>query len=212
MTKGELRTVVRTLIGDQGALVWADTMLDVTIGAIFDELWVELLDAAVWYNSELETFDSLSEPGYLDLSELTRRLYKMQSVVRDQFTYTSTSLRDIVIEGEVQLVAPNYTYAILAQQLWLYPLDADTPLELRYSYLPTPYLNLSDSDNISWPSGHDSALFFSIVYRLVADDKLQRYAVLAAQAMARLKQAIIQQHNDPAVMYLTGSAQEWGDG
>ena len=211
MTKAQLRTIVRNLIRDSQGLAWQDTTLDVLISAFYDELWGQLLDVAPHFNSELETIDGLYPPGYLELNELQRRIYKIQFITREDHIYTSTSLRDVVISEETEITAPIYTYAVMQQQLWLYPLDETTALELRYSYLPTAFTLLSENAELSWPDGHDSALFLSIAGRIATGDEANRYMVLGEAALARAKQAAARQHLDPAVMYLTGSPLEWGD-
>jgi len=213
VTKEQVRDFVRNLIDDPNAKRWTDTLLDMLIGMVYDELWSDILDAAPWYNSKLETL-SVNSPGYINVaSDLDNRFHKVQKLTRAEKEYTFVDQRDVVLQDSKELSAPHFTYTLLGDELYVFPLQPTPDVKLRYSFKPTTFGSLQDSDAVVFPEGHESALLYEAASRALlkgaAEDGSSLLAI-ARDAKARMLKEIKRRYPGPHLMYLADSSYEWG--
>jgi hypothetical protein len=229
-SKIQVRSLVRRLIDDPAGKQWPTSDLDELIEAALDELWGgELLERFPWLTSKEEiltnvTIPALVAPGTLLLSALSQRFYRIQRVVRNGAPYRLARSDEVVLSGATAICAPDNSYAILDGGLWAFPLDATSPLTVRYSYLPEPFTSLSPGpdpddtadDDISfvpWPDGFHMAYIYDIAAKALErgdkeeSDKLQKRA---DQALFRLKAFLRKQHTGPILAQTSNDEFYWG--
>lgn len=177
--KSELRTIIRTILSDQASHKIGDGVLDLLTEATMDALWAEILDRRPYFVSQLDVITQLISPGYIDtVSQLSKRLFRIQDVVRRGRSYAPIDPRHVLLEnGELKATNArrNFIYTILGSQIHLFPYEQEPQVEIRYSYLPTRFTLLTEDQTIGWPEGYELALAFAVaskvdpVYREEAD-------------------------------------------
>lgn len=170
--KGELRTVVRTLLSDQAGHRVGGGVLDLLTEAVMDPVWMEILDRRPYFVSQLDTVTTLTSPGYINAASgghLTKRLFRIQDIVRSSQSYAPLDPRHVMLEDN-ELQAANdrqsYVYIVLGPQIHLFPYETTPEVEVRYSYLPTKYTGLADSAVFEWPEGHELALALAVAAKV----------------------------------------------
>jgi len=187
LTKAQTRTAVQNLLDDNSAKFWTASNLDILIGLVYDELWGTIVNTAPYFVSQLDS-PVFTSPGYINVASggaLSQRFHRLQSVVRNERTYSQTDQRDVLIKANAVIVAPDYHFTFYNDQLWLFPLSTTADAEIRYSFKPAAFSGLADGTAISWPDGYEGALIFESAAR--ASSKGERmngdlYASIASRA------------------------------
>lgn len=219
LTKAQARTQIRQLLDDPNSTMWTDANLDQLTELAMDEMWSDLLSYNSYLNSQLDTITSLTTPGFIDLrivadgGALSKRFHKLQSVVRGGTTYTKYDPRDTLVELNAEIFAPTESYVFIGDQLWLFPLDTTTDVEIRYSFKPAGFVSLTDGTKVTWPDGHDSAYIFEIAARALVkgerEDNL-RMLNIAGKAWDRLIETVRKRQIGPMVPWTPDSQHEYG--
>jgi hypothetical protein len=219
LTKAQARMLTREWLDDPSAKRWSDLRIDLAIQLVLDDLWTDLLDMQSNLTSQLHVLTSLISPGYIDLrltingGQLTQRFYRVQHVTRGGREYYPIDPRDILIESNEALAGPNFTYYVLGDQLWLFPLNTTDDVELRYSFKPTPFTAMTDGMNIPFPEGSESAyvlLASALTMAKGGEEDIGQLMALAQQARDRCYAAIRRQYQGPMVPYTTDSPANMG--
>jgi len=219
LTKAQARALTREWLDDPNAKRWSDLRIDLAIQLCIDDLWTDLLDMQPNLTSQLHTITSLVSPGYIDLrlttvgGQLTQRFYRVQHVTRDGREYRWADPRDIAIASNGVIAGPELTYYVQGDLLWLFPLDTSTPVELRYSFKPTPFTAMTDGMNIPFPEGSESAYVLAASALTMAkggEEDFGPLATLAQQSRDRCYAAIRRQYHGMSVPYSTGTGQDMG--
>lgn len=222
LSKAQSRTAIRQLIGDEVAGLYSDSSMDVITQTVLDELWGDLLDTSVYLLRQIDTITAPVAPGYIDLrtqaagGQLTQRFYRQQKVLRAgggvMREYSPTQASEVVVAADVQIVAPIYTYYIFGNQLWAFPLDTSSQIELHYNYLPAAYTELADTDAVTWPEGYDAVFIHEAAARLMlrsGNVELLSFIKSFGDDQKRRLQYAIQRHRGPAVPHLADDPLEW---
>lgn len=224
LTKAQYRSMVRQYLDDPNAKRWSDTFIDLAIQMVADDLWTDMLDQAPYLTSQLHTISALVSPGYIDLrlttngGQLTQRFYRIQGVKSNGRMYYPKDPRDyLTTAGETGvLVAAAYTYEIKGDQLWLYNNNTafgDAPVDLRYSFKPTPFTALTDGMNVPFPEGAESALVLAAAGHTMAKgnaEEATQLMVLADRARERMLASIRRQWHGMIVPFTTENAHAFG--
>lgn len=219
LTKALARAQIRQLIDDPNSKLWTDANLDQLTELAMDEMWSDLLAYAPFLTSQLDTIASLTSPGYLDLrittdgGALSKRFHKLQSIVRNGTTYTKYDPRDSIIELNKEIFAPTESYSFMGDQLWLFPLDINTDVEIRYSFKPVGFVSLADGTKVTWPDGHDSAYIYEIAARAVSKggrEDNQGFLQLAAKSWDRLLETVRKRQIGMTVPWTADSQHDFG--
>lgn len=219
LTKAQSRSMVREWLDDPNAKRWSDTRIDLAIQLALDDLWTDMLDIQSNLTSQLHTLTTLRSPGYIDLrlttngGDLTQRFYRVQHVTRGGREYRPIDPRDVLIEADAVIVGPDFTYYVLGDQLWLFPLSTIDAVELRYSFKPTPFTAMTDGMNIPFPEGSESAYVLLASATTMAKggaEDIGQLMSLATQARDRCYAAIRRQYHGMTVPFSTGSGVEMG--
>ena len=232
LTKAQYRTMVRQWLDDPNAKRWTDASIDLAIQFALDDLWTDILDDAPWMTSQLQTITSLHTPGgFIDLrqtafgGDLTQRFYRAQLVKgaadagsQAARIYYPKDPRDFLLTGgdASVIVATRFTYEIKGDQLWLYSSDMQfgpTPIDLRYSYKPTPFTQLTDSFNVQFPEGSEAAAILLAAANTMAKGNAEENAQLmnmAEMSRQRMLAAIRRQWLGSMQPYTTQSTHEFG--
>lgn len=176
LTKAQLRTMVRQYLDDPNGKRWTDTNLDLAIQFVLDDLWGDLLDQAPYLTTQYQQITSLHTPGYIDLrltmfsGDLTQRFYRLQQCIADGRHYFAKDPRDYLMTassatGDVTTIRADtgveqrYSYQFLGDQLWLHPLgQVTTFVELRYSFKPVAFTQMTNGFPVPFPEGHEHAI------------------------------------------------------
>jgi len=236
LTKQDARNLVAQLIDDKGFKNWPVDLLDMLITGTLDELWGELLDQFPYLTSTEEQLTSTSTPvvgitapGYVDLDPetvtLTRRFYRVQRVVRGGVNLRPANPNEVTVSNNVVIEAPDDTYLVQDSKLWVFPLDATTPIFLRYSYLGEPFTSLtvgttdpdSPSDDpimtVPWPDGYHMAYIYAAAARAMEKGDKEdstRLQKRADMAMFRLKAYLRRQHLGTLTPETQDNPLDWG--
>lgn len=208
LTKAEARSQVRQWIRDPEGKAWADSALDVLFSGVYDELWSELLEAAPWASSQLDTLTSLTSPGYIDLrtlsngGDLSKRFNKVQKVTRNGVEFSTIDLRHVVIEGSELIVGQDNKYAFLGDQLYLFPLSTTDDVEFRYSYLPSSFITTNESQYLAWPEGFEQVLTLGVAGRIKLADGNEGLLALHAKGFQRLKAHMARRYSGPETIFI----------
>lgn len=210
LTKAQARMLTREWLDDPQAKRWSDARIDLAIQLALDDLWTDMLDMQSSLTSQLHTITSLHSPGYIDLrlatsgGDLTQRFYRVQHVTRGGREYRPVDPRDVVIESNEAIVGPDFTYYVLGDQLWLFPLSTTDDVELRYSFKPTPFTAMTDGMNIPFPEGSESAYVLLASATTMAKggaEDIGQLMSLAQQARDRCYAAIRRQYHGMTVPF-----------
>ena len=218
LTKAEARSLIREWLDDPQIKRWSDSRIDFATQLVLDDLWTELLDVQSGLTSQLQTLTSLTSPGYIDLrlttngGALAQRFYRVQHLTRGGREYRPIDSRDVLIENNEAIVGPDFTYYVIGDQLWMFPL-ATSQVELRYSYKPITYTSLTNGSYVQFPEGSDSAYILAASAITMAKGNVEDAAQLVAladQARNRCIAAIRRQYHGMTVPFSTGSGVEMG--
>ena len=158
ITKTESELLIRDLLDDADSKRWSASVFPLWVSAAMDSVWGELLTDRPYYNSQMDNISTLTSPGYVDLSsggDLSQRFGRIQSVTRSARQYSQARPESVVLEDGAVVLADDYTYTKLGDELHLFPYDTTTDVEVRYCYLPAKWSSLSGGDDVVWPDGHE---------------------------------------------------------
>lgn len=215
ITKEDFRNAVANLIDDPNFAFYTAAKLDTLIGLTMDEKWGEILNFAPFYRSTLEsitTAPKLTSAGAIDLSQLGSRFYRIQSLVRDGRTFDEVSPKNLQMFGGALVVGPDFHYAFYGDLVYMFPISASMPLELRYSSLPPAFTGLTTTDPIVWPDGHEAALMYEVGMRAMAKggrEDVSQLAQLASRSWDNLLSRL-KRRNLPLVPFDLKNAQDFG--
>jgi hypothetical protein len=220
LTKAEARTQIREWLDDPAAKRWSDSRLDLATQFVLDDLWTDMLDMQSLLTSQFHQITSFHSPGYIDLrlttngGDLTQRLYRIQHVTRGGREYRWGDPRDLVIESNALVAGgPDFTYYVLGDQLWMFPLSTSDAVELRYSYKPITYTSLTNGNGVQFPEGSESAYVLGTAALAMAKGNVEdagQLLALADQAKNRCFAAIRRQYHGMTVPFTTGTGQDMG--
>lgn len=215
MKKAEVRTLVRSMLDDESREIWSDATLDMLIEIVLDDLWADILDTSAWSTSQLDVLTSLVSPGFVDLrpivdgGQLTQRFYRIQSVVRNGYTYSYTDPRHNLIDNNLVLIGGPYTYSVYGYQLYLFGpngLELTPSVEVRYNYRPAKFTGLAETDIMPFLDGQESALIYLAALQAMSRAKVeakQGLAMLAEQSRQRMMSSVRRQYVGPIVPFST---------
>lgn len=215
LTKDQFRAALANLIDDPNNLWYSSTNLDTIITLTIDEKWGELLNFSPFYRSTLETITGtpkLTAAGAIDLSQLSNRFYRIQSLVRDGRTFEELNPKNLQMTAGAVVVGPDYHYTFFGDFIYMFPISASQSLELRYSSLPAAYSSLGASDPIVWPDGHEAALLYETAARATAKGDREdnsRFVQLAAHTWGNLLTRV-KRRNMPLTPMDFKTAQDFG--
>lgn len=210
LTKAEARSLTREWLDDPSAKRWTDARIDFAIQMAIDDLWSDMLDIQSNLTSQLHTLTTLVSPGYIDLrlatqgGQLTQRFYRAQHVTRNGREYHVIDPREVVIASDGAIIAPDFSYYIVGDQLWMFPLDTQEPVELRYSFKPIPFTSMADGSGIPFPEGSESAYVLLASATTMAKggaEGIDQLMVLADNARVRCLNAIRRQYHGMMVPF-----------
>lgn len=189
LTKLQVRTLIQQLIDDPNAANWSAANLDTLVSMVYDELWSMILNVSPFYVSQKDTILNLTSPGYLDSrlvadgGALSQRFHRLHAIVRGEQTLQRADPRDVIVQNNIVIWAPSNNYVFYGDQIWIFPLDLTTDVEIRYSFKPAKFTTLADGAAISWPDGYESALVFESAGRAMLKGDRESGANLLAIAM-----------------------------
>lgn len=189
-TKGQVRTVIRSLMSDQAKQAYSDTALDVITQMVLDETVADVIEHAGSWRSQKDNvaITGITTPGYVDLTSagpLTKRFHRLQSVKKNNQEYSPIDPRDVVMFANVEVVTSTYGYYIEGSKLWMFPLDVNCPIEVLYSYLPALYTGLADTATIDFYDGFEAAFIHEVIARIAPVTTRDDHAIAEA-AKSRL--------------------------
>lgn len=205
LTKGQSRTVIRGLLNDEANRRWGDAALDVLTQTTIDGMWGEILDFAPWFASQLDNITSDSS-GLVDLTNtgsLTRRFFKVQTLVKDSQEFFPTHPRDFVMQSGLQVTAPDNSYFPMGGKLYAFPLESACLYELRYNFLPTAYTSTSETGLIQWVDGFENAFLFKTAALAIVRDSIElfkTYMGVSAESYDALCGKIKREYVGPATI------------
>lgn len=231
LVKAQYRSMTRQWLDDPQAKRWSDSSIDIAIQLALDDLWTDILDMAPFATSQLQTLNTLHAPGFIDLrqtaigGDLTQRFYRVQLLKapaepssQAARIYYPKDPRDYLLTAGDQgvIVATRFTYEVKGDQLWLYSSDMQfgpTPVDIRYSYKPTPFTALTDGYNVMFPEGSESAAILLAAANTMAKGNAEENAQLmqmAEVARQRMLASIRRQYLGSTQPYTTESAHAFG--
>lgn len=219
MTKSDGIVLVRQLADDPDAKRWGASAFELLATVAMDSLWSDLLDDQEWLTSQTDEDLVPIAPGYLDLlptadgGQLSRRLYRIQSVYVDDREYGAARPQESIVGGGIASVYEHSTYLQLGNTLYAFPLST-TPITIRYSYRPPLWSSLVAGDDIVWPDGFDMAWVARVASLMMhkggAEDTKDMLR-LADEELARLKRAIKRTYVGPITIFNPdGGPISWG--
>lgn len=223
LTKAQLRSAVQAQINDDLQHRFGGGRLDVLIELTQDSAFTDILDIQPWYNSQNDVLTAtLTAPGFVDLrvaasgGDLTKRVYRLQSVVRNGVQYSQVQARNVTFEGNVVKLREgrnNRVYVRMGDQLHLLPYNVDDDVEVRYNFLPVTFTAQSDGFDVEWPEGHDDALVYEAALRASATVPPEQMVDLkerAAQSWSRLLGHIERLDSSPLMASFMDTPESWG--
>lgn len=229
LTKAQVRTLVREYLDDPSSQRWSDVSLDLAIQLVLDDLWGDILDAAPYLTSQYQQIASLHSPGYIDLrltsqgGDLSQRFYRLQQLVADGKHFFAKDQRDYLLTASTNTndtttvrgdVEQRGSYQFLGDQLWVHPLgDVGTFVEIRYSFKPTAFTQLTNGSSVPFPEGHEhSLILLSAAHAMIKGNVEEAGQLFKAgeDARQRLLNAIKRQYHGMTVPFTGTTAIEFG--
>lgn len=187
LTKDEARSLTQQFMDDPAGKLWSADNLDILLEGVLDELWsTELLEHAPWLRSTESAALTPVVPGTVNLATALTRWHRLQLVVRDGCTYTEASPKDVLVQNGVTITAPDRTYVVMGDLLYLFPLALTANVYIRYSSLPTAFTSLADTDDVTWPDGFHLAYVYDAAARAMEKGDREESARLAKRAETSL--------------------------
>jgi len=219
VTKANFRILIRSAVDDPNAARWSDAVMDLFTAATIDSMYSDLFQVAPFLTSQLDTLTSLTSPGYFDkritaTGDLSQRLFRIQTIVRNGTTYTQGKALNLVMENSVEITGLPTTYILLGDLVYLFPLNTTDDVEIRYSFRPASYDDLADASDVVWPDGYETAAIYETAGRLLAKgaaEDNQGYLALAGSEFGRLKSAVIRGSVGPLTIMNMDESVAWGD-
>jgi hypothetical protein len=218
-TKAQARSAVAQAIDDPNFKRWTSANLDVVIAMAVDDGWSQLLETNPYYTSQLQTFSSITSPGYVDLrliangGALSQRFQKVQKVTRDGREFSLAKQQELLLEGNADLSKLAYRYIFFGDQLWLFPLETNLSIELRYSFKPPSFISLGENDTVAWPEGHESAYVYEAAARAIGRgnaEEMTNFMSIAQMSQKRAENAIKRQYYGALMMDVDDAPTAWG--
>lgn len=204
--------MVRVALGDTPASRIGDLALDVLIQLVADRIWGRVFAIEPFYLVKQQTAVAVTAPGYLDVSTLTERFYRLQAVRRDAQTYHALDARYLSFNDDGTLAASDASssakYFWRGSQLHLLPYDTAVIDIIEYSYRPARYTTLAETATVVWPDGQEDALVLAAAARANRADK--ELAIEAAQAELELLATVSRRDVGPIVPFQLSQPQEVG--
>lgn len=216
LTKAQARSLIRNLLDDEARRTWSDASLDVLTQTTLDELWGELLDEMPWHGVARETIVAESNGTILlTAPTLLYRFHRVQKVTDSEGEFSYVHQRSAVIFNNEQITAPDRTFTVIGQRLYIFPLTASKSYELSYSAIPGAYTSLLDTDSIagSWLDGFENAFIFDVAARASIKQPqavLERYENYAAKTLDRMKGRMKRQYVGPATINDLEAPEDFG--
>jgi hypothetical protein len=171
----------------------------------------------------------LHTPGYIDLrltingGDLTQRFYRLQQLVADGRHYFAKDPRDYLLTASTNTgdtstvkadVEQRFSYQFLGDQLWLHPLGSvSTFVEMRYSFKPISFTQLTDGQNVPFPEGSEHcAMLLAAADTMIkgnAEEAGQMFSVGEA-ARQRMINSIKRQYHGMTIPFTPSNQTEWG--
>lgn len=153
LTKAQTRSQIAKAIDDPKLVRWPSADLDDLTSLVQDLIWQTILDT-------FNTFTLFDESkatdgsGKIAISSLTKRLFQFQRVAvasTDEEVFAIQSTDSLDIKG----------YYLSSSTLYTKPVQSAKTLTLSYSFFPTKFRDLGESDQLdSWPEGFESGLIY----------------------------------------------------
>lgn len=218
LTKGQVRTMVRSLLNNEPSVFISDAILDNFIGLTYDELFRSILTLNPNYNSVTTILTNFSPPGIIDtINDLVGsgvgRFHRLHSLVIDSRTYAEVDPRDVLLQNSAIIVAPDFHYAFYGEIIYPFPLKGASgwTAEVKYSYLPTRFIDLTDTTALTWPNGNEGALIYEVVARLHNDsNRAVIYGKIAATAKEAMFDSVRKRSYGPSTPWTPGTEFEFG--
>ena len=232
LTKAQIRTMTRQYLDDPNAKRWSDANLDQAVSFVYDDLWGDLLDVAPYLTCQYQQIGlPLHAPGFIDLrltingGDLTQRFYRLQQVIADGRHYFAKDPRDYLMvassqTGDVTTIAAStgveqrFSYQFLGDQLWLHPLgNVTTFVEMRYSFKPTAFVNMTNGYPVPFPEGHEQCIMLKSAVAAMAkgatEDAMPLRA-LAQESQEKMINAVRRQYHGMTVPFAPSNQWEFG--
>ena len=219
MIKSIFRTLVRDAVDDPSQARWTNTNLDLWAALTLDSMWGELLQIDAFVTNQLDTLTTLTTPGYFDKrlssgsGDLSQRLYRIKSIVRNGREITEGDPRNFVLENDVLIAGSEPSYWHIGDRVYITPLNTVDDVEVSYSFKPASFDDLSDGAEVVWPDGYNSAVIYEIAGRMLAKgaaEDNQGYLQLANSEFSRLKAAVQRKSLGPIMILNLDTAGEFG--
>src|SRR5258705_1244023 len=230
LTKAQYRTMTRQYLDDPVAKRWSDPNLDLAIQLVLDDLWGDMLDIAPYLTSQYQQIPlPLHIPGYIDLrltingGDLTQRFYRLQQLIAHGRHYFAKDPRDYLLTASTNTgdtstvkadVEQRFSYQFLGDQLWLHPLgNVTTFTEMRYSFKPIAFTQMTDGTNVPFPEGHEHPVMLLSASHAMAKGNAEEAGQLYAMgndARQRMINAIRRQYHGMTVPFVPQNQYEFG--
>jgi len=218
VTKFDFRQLIRDALDDPKAARWKDELLDLWTTLTLDSMWGELLQIDAFVTNQLDTLTSLTSPGYIDkrlssTGDLTQRLYRIKSIVRNGREVEEGDARNFLLESDILLAGFQPGYWHLGDRIYINPLNTVDDVEVSYSFKPAPFVDLGDESDVVWPDGYDAAVIYEVAGRMLAKgaaEDNQGFLVLADAEFGRLKAAVQRKSLGPIMIMNMDSDVGWG--
>ena len=218
MVKHDMRKMIRDNLDDPKGARWSDEIVDLFTGATLDSMWNELFQIDPYLTNQVDTLTSLTSPGYIDkrktsTGDLSQRLYRIKSVIRNGREITESNARNFVLENNVLMAGQTPAYFHLGDRIYITPLNTVDDVEVSYSFRPAAFVDLGDNQDVVWPDGYDLAPIYETTGRLLAKgaaEDNQGYLVLADGEFGRLKAGVQRKSIGPIMIQNMDTDLSWG--
>ena len=218
MIKFDMRKMIRDAIDDPKKARWSSELLDLFTGATLDSMWNELFQIDAYLTNQVDTLLTLTTPGYIDKrqttdGDLSQRLYRVKSLVRNGREISEGNARNFVLEANVLMTGHDPSYFHVGDRIYITPLNTVDDVEISYSFRPAPYVDLEDNKDVVWPDGYDLAPIYETAGRLLAKgaaEDNEGYLALAAGEFGRLKSGIQRKSVGPIMILNADTDVGWG--
>jgi len=223
LTKFDFRQLLRDALDDPKQARWKDEILDLFTGLTLDSMWGELLQIDPFVTNQVDTLTSLTSPGYIDKrlsslpaafkGDLSQRLYRIKSIVRNGRELEEGDARNFVLENDILLAGFRPAYWHIGDRIYVTPLDTADDVEVSYSFKPASYNDQDDGDDVVWPDGYETAPIYETSGRMLtkggAEDN-QGHLILADSEFGRLKAAVQRRSLGPVMILNMDDDVGWG--
>lgn len=193
-TRAQMIDLTRQFMDAVDAERWTDSLIVTVLGAVFEEEWSNILNAAPYYTFASRTI-AQDTNGQILLTALDggsgdneQNHYRILNVSDGNSNYSETRYQDVPLATSTNYFPPfGYAYYLVGNYIQCLPIGSGVQMTIAVNYKPTNIVDLaSDASVITFPEHDELLLAYGAAAQLLNKGGAESNA---AQVLTRMADA-----------------------